>query len=80
MTERGLSINRLARELHVPVMRVSDIVNDRRGITPDTAVRLARYFGTTPQFWLSLQANYDLGGVDVRAIEREVHPADESAA
>lgn len=56
----GLSANRLAIELQVPVTRVNDIVRGRRAITADTALRLARYFGTTPQFWMNLQANYDL--------------------
>jgi len=74
MTEHGMSINQLARSLHVPVMRISDIVNCRRAVTPDTAARLSRHFGTTPQFWLNLQANYDLSGIDSRSIEREVQP------
>lgn len=56
----GLTANRLALELLVPVTRVSDIVRGRRSITADTALRLARFFGTTPQFWMNLQANYDL--------------------
>ncbi|MGA3039300.1 MAG: HigA family addiction module antitoxin [Bryobacteraceae bacterium] len=56
----GLTANRLATELFVPVTRVNDIVRGRRAITPDTALRLARYFGTTPQFWINLQSNYDL--------------------
>jgi addiction module HigA family antidote len=56
----GLSANRLAIELHVPVTRINDIVHGRRSITADTALRLARYFGTRPQFWINLQANYDL--------------------
>jgi addiction module HigA family antidote len=56
----GLSANRLAIELHVPVTRINDIVHGRRSITADTALRLARYFGTSPQFWINLQANYDL--------------------
>ena len=56
----GLSANRLAIELRVPVTRVNDIVRGRRAITADTALRLARYFGTTPQFWMNLQTNYDL--------------------
>jgi addiction module HigA family antidote len=55
-----LSANRLAMELHVPVTRINDIVHGRRAITADTALRLARYFGTSPQFWTNLQANYDL--------------------
>jgi antitoxin HigA-1 len=52
----GISINRLGRDLRVPVTRVSEIVNGRRDISADTALRLARYFGTTPEFWMSLQA------------------------
>ncbi len=56
----GLTANRLAMELLVPVTRVNDIVRGKRAITADTALRLARYFGTTPQFWMNLQANYDL--------------------
>lgn len=56
----GLTANRLAIELRVPVTRVNDIARGRRAITADTALRLARYFGTTPQFWMNLQANYDL--------------------
>ena len=56
----GLTANRLALELLVPVTRVNDIVRGKRSITADTALRLARFFGTTPQFWMNLQANYDL--------------------
>ena len=60
MTPLALSINRLARELHVPVNRVSEIVAGKRAITPDTALRLGRYFETTPDIWLGLQLDYDL--------------------
>jgi len=56
----GLSVNRLAIELHVPVTRMNDIVRERRAVTADTALRLARFFGTSPQFWMNLQANYEL--------------------
>ncbi len=56
----GLSVNRLAMELHVPVTRINDIVRGRRAVTANTALRLGRYFGTSPQFWMNLQANYDL--------------------
>lgn len=56
----GLSINRLARDLRVPPTRISEIVNEARGISPDTAMRLARYFGTTAEFWMNLQSAYDL--------------------
>ena len=73
----GISINRLGRDLRVPVTRMSEIVNRRRGVTADTALRLARYFGTTPEFWMNLQAAYDLD-VAQRAsagrIARDVHP------
>ena len=55
-----ISINRLARDLRVPVTRISEIVNRRRGISADTALRLARYFGSTPELWVNLQAAYDL--------------------
>jgi len=57
----GLTANRLAIELQVPVTRVNDIVRGKRAISADTALRLARHFGTTPQFWMNLQANYDAG-------------------
>src|SRR5688572_16318996 len=56
----GLTANRLAIELQVPATRVNDIVREKRSITADTALRLGRYFGTTPRFWMNLQANYDL--------------------
>ena len=66
----GLTANRLAIELQVAVTRVNDVVRGKRAITADTALRLARYFGTTPQFWMSLQANYDLElAQDVRGSE-----------
>lgn len=76
MAEFTLSINRLARDLRVPVTRISEIVNERRGITPDTALRLARYFGTTPEFWINLQTSYDLdiARQTLPKIERDVHP------
>lgn len=79
MAPLGLSINRLARDLHVPVNRVSEIVNGRRGITADTALRLARYFGSTPELWLNLQSSYDLqcASRDVAGvIARDVRPRD----
>jgi len=66
----GLSANRLAIGLQVPVTRVNDIVRGKRAITADTALRLARYFGTTPQFWMNLQANYELElAQDLRGVE-----------
>ena len=56
----GLSANALARALGVPVTRISEIVRGRRGVTADTALRLARYFGTSAELWLGLQAEFDL--------------------
>jgi addiction module HigA family antidote len=79
MTERGISINALARALRVPPNRISAIVNRRRGITADTALRLARFFGTTARLWMNLQAEYDLRSVDQAKIEREVLPAEKPA-
>ncbi|MEE9913517.1 MAG: HigA family addiction module antidote protein [Deltaproteobacteria bacterium] len=60
LTPMGLSANALAMALKVPAPRINDIVRERRAITPDTALRLARYLGTTAQFWLNLQTSYDL--------------------
>jgi antitoxin HigA-1 len=74
----GLSANALAKALHVPAPRVNDIVLQRRGITADTAMRLARYFGGDAQSWLNLQMTYDLRVAQLanaRRIEREVAPA-----
>jgi addiction module HigA family antidote len=79
MVPFGLSINRLARELRVPVNRMSEIVNGRRGISADTALRLARYFGSTPEFWLNLQSRYDLQRASrdrAALIARDVRPRD----
>jgi addiction module HigA family antidote len=61
----------LAKRLRVPPPRINDIVLERRGITADTALRLSRFFGTTEQFWLNLQAAYDIGRVKV-ALAREL--------
>jgi addiction module HigA family antidote len=75
LEELGLSAHALANELKVPPPRINDIVREKRSITPDTALRLARYFGTTPQFWLNLQSNYDLKLAELEigaVIEREV--------
>lgn len=66
-----LSINRLARELLVPPGRVSAIVNGKRSITADTALRLGKYFGVSPELWMGLQADYDLR-VAQRSIGAEV--------
>jgi addiction module HigA family antidote len=74
----GLSMNKLSLDLRVPVTRIGEIVHERRGITPDTALRLARYFNTSARFWLNLQAAYDLEVAEdelSESIEREVRPA-----
>lgn len=60
MKPLGISINSLALELHVPVTRISEIVNERRGITADTALRLARHFGNSADFWMNIQKDYEL--------------------
>jgi addiction module HigA family antidote len=60
MKPLGVSINALAREISVPPNRVSDIVNGKRSITADTALRLGKYFGVSPEVWLGLQADYEL--------------------
>ena len=56
----GLSQYRLAKDISVPPRRINEIVHGKRAVTADTALRLARYFATTPRFWLNLQAQYDL--------------------
>jgi antitoxin HigA-1 len=73
----GMSVNQLAKALAVDATRLNDIVRCRRGITADTALRLARYLGTSAEFWIGLQADYDLRVArqeKLRRIEREVAP------
>nr|CAX84000.1 Plasmid maintenance system antidote protein, XRE family [uncultured bacterium] len=73
----GLSQYALAKALGVPQIRVSEIVNGKRAVTPDTALRLARYFGTSAEFWTGMQATYDLEIARDRVgaeIEVQVHP------
>lgn len=60
----GISVYELARQIHLTRSRVNDIVRQRRAITADTALRLARFFGTTPQFWMNMQASYELRNAD----------------
>ncbi len=60
MKPLGVSQNKLARDIDVPAKRVNYIVNGRNGITADTALRLSKYFGTTPEFWMNLQSHYEL--------------------
>jgi antitoxin HigA-1 len=83
MEPMRLSMNRLALDLRVPVTRIAEIVHQRRAVTPDTALRLARYFNTSAAFWLNLQSAYDLEVAQdklSRTIEREVRPASFTAA
>jgi len=69
MKPMGISINKLARDIAVPPGRVSAIVNNKRAITADTALRLSRYFGTSPEVWMGLQANFEL-----RIAQRTIGP------
>ena len=77
LNESGLTVNALAMALRVPANRIGDIVKGRRGITADTALRLARFFGTSAEMWTGLQADYDLRRARYaksRTIEREIEP------
>jgi addiction module HigA family antidote len=77
MKPLGLSMNKLALDLRVPVTRIADIVGERRGITADTALRLARYFRNAPVFWMNLQTRYDLEVAQdelAARVERDVQP------
>jgi addiction module HigA family antidote len=79
LTARKLSANRLSLDIDVPPGRVTDILNGRRSITADTAVRLGRYFGNGAPFWLDLQSQYDIGMVEREKgaeIAKRVRPAD----
>jgi len=85
MRPLGLSANALALALRVPATRIGDILrtDKPRAVSADTAIRLARYFGTSPEFWLNLQSAYDLSTALAEhgpAIERDVHPREELAA
>ena len=77
LNARNLSANRLALDIGVPSGRITDILNERRSITADTAVRLGLYFGNNPQFWLDLQSQYDIARVQRdrgEQIARDVRP------
>ena len=77
MKPLGISMNRLALDLRVPVTRIAEIVHQRRGVTPDTALRLGRYFNTSARFWMNAQSSYDLEVAQdelQRTIERDVRP------
>ena len=73
----GMSAHELAMALRVPATRINDIVNEKRGITADTALRLSRYFGTTSKFWMNLQASWELEVAEDRlgrVVRRDVLP------
>ena len=83
LDELGLSANALANALHVPTNRITAILNGQRGVTADTALRLARYFGTTPQLWLNLQKSFELREAEIESgkqIEERVQPREKSKA
>lgn len=72
----GLTQRELANAIHVPYQRINDLVNGRRGITPSTALRLAKFFGMTPDFWMNLQQRWDLyfAQKEETNIIQEIHP------
>jgi addiction module HigA family antidote len=73
----GISAHQLALALRVPATRINDIVNEKRGITAETALRLSRYFGTTPRFWMNMQSSWELEMAEDElghAVKREVLP------
>src|SRR5207249_6918802 len=78
----GLSVNQLAKALAITAARLNDVVRGRRGITADTALRLARYLGNSPEFWMGLQLEYDLRVArqeKEKQIHRKVRPRSEAA-
>ena len=70
LTARGLSANQLALSLRVPSGRITSLINGKRSVTPETALRLARYFGNSAEFWLNLQTRYDLVTTEAEIGER----------
>ena len=77
MDDYGLTMNQLAKALHVPSNRITAIVNGTRGISAETALRLARYFGTSDQMWMNMQAHYDLEmarNTFEAAVRKEIEP------
>jgi len=77
----GISQNKLGRDLNVPAQRINEIVRGQRAITVDTALRLGRYFHTSPQFWLNLQARYDLEmAEETRLVDRVIREVREREA
>ena len=83
LDELGLSANALAKALGVPVNRITMILNGQRGVSADTVLRLARYFGTTPQLWMNLQKSWELRRAEIESgheIEERVTPRPSAAA
>lgn len=83
LVELNLSANAIAKALDVPTNRITAILNEQRGITADTALRLAKFFGTTPDFWMSLQSSYDVKKAREavgQEIEKNVKPREQLAA
>ena len=79
LEELGMSANAMARALSVPTNRITAIIKGQRSVTADTALRLSRYFGTTPQFWLNLQKTFELRVAEIEAgddIAKRVQPRD----
>lgn len=79
MEPLGLTAYRLAKELHISAPRVNDITRGKRGITADTALRLSRYFGNSPQFWTGLQSGHDLWVAAQGRSWNKVKPRDQAA-
>jgi addiction module HigA family antidote len=83
MVPLGLSMNRMAIDLRVPVTRIADIVKEKRGITADTALRFARYFKNSAAFWMNLQTRYDLEVAQdeiAAKVKRDVRPLEQIPA
>lgn len=79
LADYGLTQYALAKALKIPQSRLSDIIHGRRSVTADTAARLARFYGNSAEFWLGLQAIYDLAVLDAKKIEQEVEPHQNAA-
>jgi addiction module HigA family antidote len=83
LEELGMSASELARTLHIPTNRVTEIIRGRRGISADTALRLSQWMGTTPEYWMNLQRNYELRLAEQKhgeEIRRDIAPLPVSAA
>ncbi len=78
----GISQYRLAKEIHVPPRRINEIIHGKRGVSPDTALRLSRFFGTSERFWLNLQTRYDIEMTKRQIgdqLQTEIHPLKSAA-